>query len=276
MFGLQFIGSGSSSEFTANETNEARFDSTFNFTSQKYCTLNGISIFKIILNMIDTLTSPSLVVFGPQTSHPTADQLECIRSTLLNNAHLQSFAAAIEDLDSFWGSLITADQNLARLPGSDALRTLRTWLDQGAFPPKSSKPLSNTVLTPLTVIIHVVEYLDSLEDQALGCSHTEVLKSVADAGIQGFCSGLLTAVAVACSSTESNFVRLASVSLRLAVVIGAYVDLDGFFRKEKEGFACLAIRWSNPEQENSIRSILKDMPEVCSRSFCVATQLTFE
>jgi hypothetical protein len=212
--------------------------------------------------MIDTVTSPSLVVFGPQTSHPTADQLERIRSTLLSNEHLQSFAAAIEDLGSFWGSLIEADPNLAQLPGSDALRTLRTWLDQGAFPPASSKPLPNTVLTPLTVIIHVVEYFDSLEVQALGCSHSEVLESVTDAGIQGFCSGLLTAVAVACSSTESKLVRLASVSLRLAVVIGAYVDLDGFSRKAEGDAACLAIRWSDSEQENLIRNSLKSMPEV--------------
>lgn len=213
--------------------------------------------------MINTFTPPSLVVFGPQTPHPTADQLERIRATLLNNAHLQSFAAAIEDLDSFWELLVNADPNLANLAGSEQLHLLRTWLDQGTFPPTSSNPLSNAVLTPLTVIVHVVEYLDSLNDQALGCSHSELLQSVTDAGIQGFCSGLLTAVAVACSSTESNLIRLACVSLRLAVVIGAYVDLDESSGELEKEAACLAVRWTNPEQERSVRSSLEDTPEVC-------------
>ncbi|OSS44048.1 hypothetical protein B5807_11143 [Epicoccum nigrum] len=211
--------------------------------------------------MINTFTPPSLVVFGPQTPHPTADQLERIRATLLNNAHLQSFAAAIEDLDSFWELLVNADPNLANLAGSEQLHLLRTWLDQGTFPPTSSNPLSNAVLTPLTVIVHVVEYLDSLNDQALGCSHSELLQSVTDAGIQGFCSGLLTAVAVACSSTESNLIRLACVSLRLAVVIGAYVDLDESSGELEKEAACLAVRWTNPEQERSVRSSLEDTPE---------------
>lgn len=211
--------------------------------------------------MKETVTPPSLVVFGPQTSQPTADQLERIRDTLLNNAHLQSFAAAIEDLGSFWELLVNADKNLAHLAGSEELRTLQTWLDQGTFPPTSTEPLSNTVLTPLTVIVHVVEYFDSLEDQALGCSHSEMLQSVTDAGIQGFCSGLLTAVAVACSSTESNLIRLACVSLRLAVVIGAYIDLDEDTRELEKKAACLAVRWSNPEQEQFVRSSLEGMPE---------------
>ena len=213
--------------------------------------------------MVDPVTLPSLVVFGPQTSHPTADQLERIRATLSSNEHLQSFVAAIEDLGSFWELLVNADPNLAHLDGSERLRTLHTWLDQGTSPPTSTKPLSNTVLTPLTVIVHVAEYFDSLEDRAMGCSHSELLQSATDAGIQGFCSGILTAVAVACSSTESNLIRLACISLRLAVVIGAYVDLDEHSHGLEKEAVCLAVRWSNPEQEQSIRSSLEDKPEVC-------------
>ncbi|KAF2675586.1 hypothetical protein K458DRAFT_397816 [Lentithecium fluviatile CBS 122367] len=206
------------------------------------------------------MVPPSLVVFGPQTPHPTTDQLVRLRSTLLNNEHLESFAAAIEDLGSFWETLVNADSDLAQIPGVDLLHTFNVWVEQGVFPTGSSMPLPNTILTPLTLIIHIIEYFDSLGDDALRCSHAQVLKHVTDAGVQGFCSGLLAAVAVACSSDEDNLVRLACVSLRLAVVIGAYVDLDGAFGEGDKETACVAVRWAKPEHEQSILDILKGFP----------------
>lgn len=47
----------------------------------------------------------------------------------------------------------------------------------------------------------------------------------AGGGLQGYCGGLLPAMAIACSSTEDEVAENASIAARIALAIGAYGEL---------------------------------------------------
>jgi hypothetical protein len=88
-------------------------------------------------------------------------------------------------------------------------------------------------------------------------SYREILDTVKTrGGIQGFCTGLLTALAVASSPDEETLVEVACQFVRLAACIGAYIDLD-------PGFTCLGVK-CRPEHNgvDGLKDALQEFPEV--------------
>lgn len=57
-------------------------------------------------------------------------------------------------------------------------------------------------------------------------SHSQFMVQLrAGGGIQGYCGGLLPAIAIACSQNEAEVVENASKAMRIALAIGAYGEL---------------------------------------------------
>ena len=57
-------------------------------------------------------------------------------------------------------------------------------------------------------------------------SHSQFLVQLkSGGGIQGYCGGLLPALAIACSENESKVVENAAIAMRIALAIGAYGEL---------------------------------------------------
>jgi hypothetical protein len=77
----------------------------------------------------------------------------------------------------------------------------------------------------------------------------------------GFCTGLLTALAVSSASTQTEFQKYAAVAVRLAALIGALVDAEeatGRYGASKTfSTAC-----HSPGQDMELRSILEEFSEV--------------
>ena len=218
---------------------------------------------------------PSLVVFGPQTTWPTSKYLLQLRTTLLLDPRLRTFVAAIKSLPSLWQGLVEYDPRLSRVPGLDSVQTLVKWVEHGDMP-HGVETAPNVLTMPLTIITQVVQYLHYVDSAIDSPSHDQILGSVKIGGIQGFCTGLLTAIAVACSSDEDSINELGAVALRLALCIGAYVDLDGAYADEPLETSSLAVRW-RPEvgHERTLETLkesLKGFPNVrisvegCKRS----------
>ena len=221
------------------------------------------------------MTLPSLVVFGPQTTWPTSKYLLQLRTTLLLDPRLHTFLAAIKDLPSLWRSLVEHDARLSGVPGLDSVQILVHWVEHGDMPHDVN--ISPNVLTmPLTIIIQVIQYLHYIDSDIDGPSHGQILENVKAGGVQGFCTGLLTAIAVACSRDEGSVNELGAVALRLALCIGAYVDLDGAFADEPLETSSLAVRWrpavGHDRTLDDLKEILKGFPNVrrsidgCKRS----------
>ena len=202
------------------------------------------------------MSLPALVVCGPQTSLPSTQYLTRAQQTLAGNPRLAGFVDAINDLPRTWSTLIKTDERLQAVSGRETIEALQQFVERGRFP-KTPEASNNTLFSSLTVIFEIAEYFNFLESDN---SHAEVLKTAGSAGIQGFCTGFLTAAALACSKDDDEIIRNASVALRLAFAVGAFVDLTA----TSEEVACLTARWRDNNGEHHVAEVLKHYPAVGS------------
>ncbi|KAI1205468.1 BcPKS19, polyketide synthase [Annulohypoxylon truncatum] len=203
---------------------------------------------------------PSLLVFGPQAGFPSQEVLEDLRQELIGNPQLSALASAAAELPQFWETLVEFDDSLQLLPGPKYLNELKQWVKEGGpFPNHNISP--NLYALPATILLQISQYARYLRQLGNG-SHHQVLESVSAAGVQGFCVGFISATIVASSKTEADIGPIAAAGLRLALCIGAYVDLDQI-NEYIDGFACVAIRWreGNAEEKAKIDTIIQSYPE---------------
>lgn len=200
---------------------------------------------------------PALVVFGPQTSWPTTGILSIVRLHLLKAPCLEEVRDAVVGLPELWKSLCSSDSTLQDLPGERWSATLKRWLHDDS-PMWSGDVAPNSLATPLTIIIHTVQLINELESTITNGSLDDLLKSLEVAGVQGFCTGFLTAAALASSRSLSDFGSLAAKSIRLAFCIGVYADLNGRFGHESNEDVCLAVRLTADSDQASIANALQN------------------
>jgi hypothetical protein len=204
------------------------------------------------------MASRSLLVFGSQTSWPSVDFLSQLRSILLLEPSLHQFLATIKDLSKTWEALVAADARLQQVDGLDAINCIQGWIDTGDFG-TTPEPLLNVLAAPMTIIIQMAHYLSFVTSKDTNTTQKAVLESAQDAGVQGLCTGLLSAIAVACSKTQEELGSYSSVALRIALCVGAYVDLDEILTTPA---SCIAIRWRTENGKEEILKMLKDFPGV--------------
>jgi Starter unit:ACP transacylase in aflatoxin biosynthesis len=204
---------------------------------------------------------PSIVTFGSQTTWPNSEYLFQLRAALLLQPRLRTFLVAIKKLPGLWQDLVAHDPRLNAVPGQACLEDLVEWVNHGEFQSKSGLP-PNVLTMPFTIIIHITQYFHYLD--GLQSNHAEVLENLKTGGIQGFCTGMLTAIAVACSKNEEDANKFGVVALKLALCIGAYVDLDGAFAYEATETTSVAVRWRSGAGHDRILETLKSYPEVSS------------
>ncbi|KAI1110470.1 BcPKS19, polyketide synthase [Nemania sp. NC0429] len=191
---------------------------------------------------------PALLLFGPQSEFPSSEALHHVRQELVSNQWLAPLKEAVLSLPRLWEHILKFDPGLARVPADKHLGELKHWLEHGGPFPSSDGILPNHCALPVTVLLQVTQYTRYLA--RLGKNpQSQVLQSVKSAGVHGFCVGLLSAVAVATSTTEDELGSHAVAALQLAVVIGAYVDSDGIYSSSGSRYRAMAVRW-NPAQQD--------------------------
>ena len=206
-------------------------------------------------------SAPTIFLFGPQTTHFTEGGLLELRNSLVTNPCLKPLVDTIRELPSLWPVLQQVFKHLSRVPGAEQLYQLSQLIDNGTLPDTAA--LSNIQLIPLTVISQVVDFM-CLNEGAR--SATFLAPPQADSGlgnVQGFCVGFLAAAAVACSRNKTEFLNYSSVALRLAVCIGAIVDLDGAtFPNPLDRSSSFAVRWKTNLEQNYFEKILSSYSSV--------------
>lgn len=218
---------------------------------------------------------PSLLVFGAQTELSSEEVLSDLRREIVNNIHLSALHDGLADLPCFWHRLVSSDPSLRPVPGAKYLTRLAQWVANGGpFPHGSeSAAVPNHYSLALTVLLQISQYaryLGHLNGGRGAGAHRSVLDAVgAGGGIQGFCVGFLSAVAVAGTKDEAGLGAAAAVALRLAVCVGAYVDRDGIFAQEAAQTSCLAVRWREGSSVGNVEveKITQSYPQV--RKSCV-------
>ncbi len=218
---------------------------------------------------------PALLVFGPQSEFPSAKAFQDLRQELTSSPRLSALLKAIDSLPQYWQSLVDFDPNLGRIPGGDYLGQLQQWVrDGGPFPHFESNPPNHYALA-VTVLLQICQYSRYL-DKLGKDSHRKVLESVKTGGVQGFCVGFLSAVAVATSESEADLGASTAIALRLAVSIGAYVDRDGAYAPVATDYLAVAVRWKegSAEDKSSIAEIVRSLPQAYISSINDATSVT--
>lgn len=227
---------------------------------------------------------PSILVFGPQTELPSEEALSDLRHELVGNPRLSALRKGVAELPRVWESLVASDADLGAVPGSENLGRLAQWLaGSGSLPRGGEEGAAAAVpnhyglaVTVLLQISQYVRYLDLVEggghrEGGEEDAHGRVLGAVGGSssgggggGVQGFCVGLLSAVAVAGAKEGTVLGTAAAVALRLAVCIGAYVDRDGVFAPEPSQTQCVAVRWKDGAgaEKAALDATIRSFPQV--------------
>ncbi|KAK2736191.1 Type I Iterative PKS [Myotisia sp. PD_48] len=205
---------------------------------------------------------PDLVVCGPQTSLPASDDLARLRDFLIHDHGIQDLTRAIVDLPSLWLSLVSIQPRLNQVPGMQLLQQFKEWITNDDYTFQIPETLPNTQLAALTIIIHVVDYFSFLNSLHSNDAHTRILEKVrTSGGIQGLCTGLITAIALASSRNKAEICKNAAVAMRLAVTTGAWIDLDRAGEQTLERFICISTSWTSENGEQTLMSVLAKYPK---------------
>jgi hypothetical protein len=207
---------------------------------------------------------PSTVVCGSQTPPPSSDCLQRIQSNL-KDPKLKELVKAVDDLPQFWSHLVEVKPALSRV-NDEPLRRLKDWASGDGIL-EIPEGLPNILLAPLTVIIHLVQYLQFVhsldaDDSQGEDRHRRILQSTCKGGFQGLCMGFLSAAALACSGSERDIWCNATVALRIATCIGAYVDLDRLTYDSGDDHVCVIIHWEDNCGKDRVTEVLKGYPGV--------------
>lgn len=202
----------------------------------------------------------SAAVFCPQNKPPTVEYMTDVRRFISGNPLLQPFEQSILDLPKTWQIFAGANTDIAALRnGSKYLTQLHDWLAD-SIPLPIPKILSGILALPLLTIIQIAQYFQYLATR--GVSHAQFLNEVRVGGVQGFCGGLLPALAIAASRNETEVVENAAKSLRIALGIGAYGELGD--DENVPGPTTLVLR---AKQAGQAEEIVARFPEAsCSAS----------
>jgi Starter unit:ACP transacylase in aflatoxin biosynthesis len=188
-----------------------------------------------------------LLLCGPQARLPSARELSRQRQVLLRHrSFCQSLTATLKDLPRLLAQLAVFDTTLKRAPvtASASLDFLLQWLDIGHISlPVDTLP--NVAALPFTVLLQTALFLQHLtrDSSAEEPSYRQTIKSLSKYGVQGFCTGFLTAAVINFSRNEEQLAEYAAISLRLAMCIGAYIDHNALNAEDSSRVCSLSVRW---------------------------------
>ena len=146
-------------------------------------------------------------------------------------------------------------------------RSLRQFLEGGELPnlTQAATRHNNILLDVVTVFSHVVDFwrlaTTKIENDLFSSVSVDSFSQLQD--IQGFCIGFLTAAAVSVSKSKADFQRYIATALRLAVCVGALVELDAIIldSSQDQGLS-MSISWSSQPEYDGFKNILNTYQSV--------------
>ena len=205
----------------------------------------------------------TILLFGPQALSFDQDSFSQLRSTLLNTPCHRWILDTIEELPECWDALSKAYPKIQAVPGAKLLGKLNDSL-RTCMLKQEDFPMPNILLTPLVVITHLTQYAKYFElapadereqHDLIACfkQRTETL---------GFCTGLLSALAVSSSATQNQFQKYGAVAVRLAMLIGAVVDAQDRSSDLCGESLSFSATWNSTESSAEMTRILDRFADV--------------
>lgn len=220
----------------------------------------------------------TVLLFGPQALSFNS-QFDKLRHSLSGDAVGQHWILdVVADLPRYWAALLEQIPEIkGKVSGEKHLADLESWLRRGSLEddrPEGSEQLPNLILTPLVVLTQLTQYWRYLElnhqlkgDGAKIDLQADLLarqKNGDSNKVQalGFCTGLLSAFAVASAKNQDEFEKYSAVAVRLAMLAGGLVDAREEWNKElgHGPSKSYATAWRNAKQgEPEMRRIIDSL-----------------
>jgi hypothetical protein len=206
----------------------------------------------------------TVLLFGPQALSFSNDCFQRLRTAINNNPDNAWVRKIVDELPECTERTCEQFPKLRSTPVVTLQKSLKEWLNSDTnSAPVGFEKSPNSLLTPLVVLDQLTQYA-----QYVQLAHVEIGLGSDIYGPQprcieslGFCTGLLSALAVSCSSTRTDFQRYAAVAVRLAALIGALVDAEDAVGKYGVS-KTISTASRSPAQEMELHTILRDFPEV--------------
>ncbi|KAI1502205.1 putative polyketide synthase, partial [Biscogniauxia marginata] len=206
----------------------------------------------------------TVLLFGPQALSFSEESLKSLRTYLIDSEDCQWMLDTISELPSHWNTLVTKFPKLQELPGEKLLNNLDSWFKTGVVD-QTTFQLPNILLTPLVVLTQLTQFSRYLSLSLSNVStqvqdlHTALAKR--KVGTVGFCTGLLSASVVSSSSDQATFRQYGAVAIRLAMLIGAFVDAQDASDRLHGRSKSFALAWNSTAMSRELVRILDGFPE---------------
>ena len=204
----------------------------------------------------------TILLFGPQALSFQEESFHRLRSFLFDSPARQWVLDTITELPAHWKHFAQSSHKLQAIPGEDLLGDLNVWFQTGKITQQCSQ-LPNILLSPLVVIDQLTQYASYLRFASGGPGEQHDPHALAHPNVEtlGFCTGLLSALAVSSSGNKDEFRHYGAVAIRLAMLIGAVVDAQD--ASDPHGTSqSLATVWTSAEEGEEITRMLQQFPEV--------------
>lgn len=205
-------------------------------------------------------SGPAVLLFGPLAlsfDEAAFKQLRDTVTTIEDNAWIPK---AIKELPDCWKTVTSSLPELKYEHQLRHLEDVKNAFETGC-PLKTTYPLPNTILIPLVVIAHLTQYEAFLKRTTVESDDRIDLFASSKQGREtiGFCTGLLSAVAISSSGSTADFLHYGAVAIRLAMLIGMVVDAQDI---EVEESRSLSAVWNSPESGEQMMRIVESFPGV--------------
>lgn len=203
----------------------------------------------------------TVLLFGPQALSFQEQSFHHLRSTIRSHWDNGWMRTVLDELPRFIELFSQKLKTLQPSPALELLQRVAEWLDSDA-PSPLPETLPNTILTPLVALGQLAQYSQYVEvahvDAGLGADRWS--PQLRRSETLGFCTGFLSALAVSSASSKAEFQTFGAVAVRLATLIGAFVDAeDGDERFGRS--TSVSAAWNTQEQGEQLKAIVAEDPE---------------
>ncbi|KAI9879282.1 MAG: hypothetical protein M1830_009012 [Pleopsidium flavum] len=204
----------------------------------------------------------TVLLFGPQALSFNEDSFRRLRSSVSSTASQHWVLDTIEELPGYWDTLCKEFPKLLAVPGAELLQDLGDWFKTGVMGQQGTSHLPNILLSPLVVIAQLTQYTEYLKvsDPESRDRQNLYAPSQPDTETLGFCTGILSAMVVSCSTNQTQFAEYGAIAVRLAMLIGAVVDAQDAQDDNGESRS-LATVWRSHQSALEMTGILQRFPE---------------
>ncbi|KAL8827073.1 MAG: hypothetical protein Q9170_007158 [Blastenia crenularia] len=205
----------------------------------------------------------TVLLFGPQVLSFDHEAFEKLHLAISTGPAYHWITKTIAELPECWSTLSQKIAELGSVDGEKLLNDLKTCFETGVYTDVESH-LPNILLTPLVFVGQLAQYTRYLDIRFSKSPDQDDLQASLthhNTSTVGFCTGLLSALAVSSASTRAEFERYGAVAIRLAMLIGALVDSQEAPAGLHGHAKSYAVAWNTPDQGKDMTRMIDRFPE---------------